>query len=1683
MVTKRLLNNLFWVAFVLLATTGNVFALQYKIANSCYVNSNQVRDTFTVDATGVYNIWVPTYTSSYPVNATSFPEILKSDFPYKYSFKSDLSDSQIAAPFFPKLRGKFWHAWTRLDTITLTASVRCTLTFLADASIDSSDLPAKVFITKTDYCPLDTLMGNSCDIWIEAEDANVHNFTADTTTYSNAYAPNGIQNDQTKFGIGGGKVLRLNANDQSSDSGFYYAVYNFNVTDSGNYDIWYHGYEPNGVGWWGAQYHSPFTWQIDGGSAYQWDPNHTMEIREGRPDINMHQSYGWYRLTLSYYQNIDVPLDTGSHTLRIKVADTIALGIVPHVYEQMLDAFYLIKNDYNHDSTYIGKIPCDITASSNYLARLGGMDETSVLYPFEDTVKIALDRRLVKADTADTFQVKYKVINYYGEADSSAGYLYFQSGDITSSITISPSWYATAGHYHVIAEFYHGQDTIAYLDTYFGVIYETRFPGPREESFFGAAQDAVLYKHLKKAGVKWVRSYKADWTTIQPDSSDQEYYDWTAMDREIGKLKENNMNILCCAQHSSKFASTAPPSDWENYPFYPPDTTKWKDFIQTLVDRYEDDVKCWELWNEPWPNGYAWKGDFEDYAGLVAATHNAVNSADTSALLGAYFSPGLVYGQYDTSFDAGVFHIYTQDAPEGGLLLWLKSPDGPLNDIVPPAFNTPQKQAWCTEQVNGLSMNYNDPQRFANWLVRVYTLSMANNVDHYFYFDFDNWCLGEAGGGSGLINSDATPRPAYIAHSIMSYLMEGTEFDTTIDIGTRRWAYVFENTADTLGNYPRAIAVAWNTNGMIDSVSLKDPAGFTAINVMGDTIGIFNGDSCYFSLSSSPVYMLANSIAGLDSALEHLNIISSETTATKYDIVFYGGSNGRIRPDSEDDPSMTVTYDLSDSNKGTARVGDEDMPTFTITPDSGYAIDTITTVSGDTSLDASDYANHLTFKEFNEDSNKITYTWTFRPVVKNDSIKTTFTSGHVIKASVNGNGMIEPEYQVVADGRNSRIIYIRPDLGYTLNYLTDNVVDSCFNFSYQVNNVTEPHELIAYFSKIYFHVWANVDTSGHGTVSPNYKQCYWIDGDTAVITITPDSGYCIASITDYGIQMPISNPYVVKNSAQSPGQNHNIVVTFKPEYTVTVKAKDDDGHVSVDNITFVDSASTKVGYGENLIVYFSSNSNYVPESLTVDGSTTRYDYNEKGLWYITEDHNLEISFKPGAFVLTGVDGEHGTISPGFHTVNWGWNDTLTITPDAGYCIESISDNSTYMPVTNPYVLYNVILSHNVFVKFKAGYNVTASVSGDHGTVTPVYQAVDAGDSAVVTITPAKGYEIESITDNDTLRTVTSSYVISNVNQDHNVVVTFTPLLNLVSASVSGGDGTVSPDTQSVYTGSTYEINIYPDSGYCIASITDNDSSIAIYDPTAGSYGISNIDTAHTVVVVFRPFHLVSASVSGGHGTVSPDTQSVPEGWSYEINIYPDSGYCIESIVDNDSSIAIYDPSAGSYGISNIDTAHTVVVTFRPFRLVSASVSGGHGSVSPDTMSVPNGATCEVNIYPDSGYCIGSITDNDSSIAIYDNFTGSYGIFNIDTAHTVEVTFIPCYTVNASVSGGNGTLSPTTHKVPDGYTACGITMVPDSGYVVQSITDNGSPVEVPGNNVYQIYNVHEDHTVVVTFGQE
>jgi len=298
----------------------------------------------------------------------------------------------------------------------------------------------------------------------------------------------------------------------------------------------------------------------------------------------------------------------------------------------------------------------------------------------------------------------------------------------------------------------------------------------------------------------------------------------------------------------------------------------------------------------------------------------------------------------------------------------------------------------------------------------------------------------------------------------------------------------------------------------------------------------------------------------------------------------------------------------------------------------------------------------------------------------------------------------------------------------------------------------------------------------------------------------------------------------------------------------------------------------------------------------------------------------------------------------------------------------------------------------------------------------------------------------------------------------------------VNASVTGGHGSATPSTQTINYNESATITLTPEAHYHLATLTDNGNPVTPLP--SGSYVISNVAAAHTVVATYAiDTYTVSASVTGGHGTATPATQTINYNNSATVTLTPEAHYHLATLTDNGNPVTPL--PTGSYVISNVAAAHTVVATYAiDAYTVSASVTGGHGTATPGTQPINYGESATITLTPEAHYHLATLTDNGNPVTPLP--TGSYVISNVAAAHTVVATYaIDTYQVNASVTGGHGTVVPSEQTVEHGATVQ-FTLIPDVGYHPLAVS-NGTISRLPeGGYQWSISGVVSPLTATVSF---
>ncbi|HMD13222.1 MAG TPA: hypothetical protein VKI62_01210, partial [Bacteroidota bacterium] len=165
--------------------------------------------------------------------------------------------------------------------------------------------------------------------------------------------------------------------------------------------------------------------------------------------------------------------------------------------------------------------------------------------------------------------------------------------------------------------------------------------------------------------------------------------------------------------------------------------------------------------------------------------------------------------------------------------------------------------------------------------------------------------------------------------------------------------------------------------------------------------------------------------------------------------------------------------------------------------------------------------------------------------------------------------------------------------------------------------------------------------------------------------------------------------------------NHTITAYYSINtYTVTV-TQHPNGTIS--------PGSTALSYGGNQSFVITPATGYHVDSLIVDeakvDSTTSYTFTS-----VTASHTIRAVFAINTYTIIASAGPHGTLTPGGSIiVSYGNDTTFTITPDAGYHLDSLFVDSVAQPVALNYSFNNVTLNHSIRAVFESN-SITVCVS-------------------------------------------------------------------------------------------------------------------------------------------------------------------------------------------------------------------------------------------------------------------------------------------------------------------------------------------------------------------------------------
>lgn len=726
-----------------------------------------------------------------------------------------------------------------------------------------------------------------------------------------------------------------------------------------------------------------------------------------------------------------------------------------------------------------------------------------------------------------------------------------------------------------------------------------------------------------------------------------------------------------------------------------------------------------------------------------------------------------------------------------------------------------------------------------------------------------------------------------------------------------------------------------------------------------------------------------DTIYGLDNGYDP-SILAATVNVSSEDKTVYAvwgyDTNGDGKPDVQDE-SYGITASVDGGNGSitppTRHVIAGTDAAFTITPDTNYALDTVTIVKkniDDTTVETktyrndgehnipgyasgtltlsdvrSDYAITVTFASDNDgdgtpDKYDRTLTYDanggyFGSEGTTEKMETGLNDGdrHTLKSTdeYQPSHAGQDNHQVLFIGwtatDNSEAVYERGD-GDSLPALCGRTVTIDGDMTvYAVWGLDGDDDGKPDVTEDDHHITATAGDNG----SINPEEAYVSDGGSATFTIAPASGYAVDTITID------STAHKNDGTAPAPGtswtsytfsnvtEDHTISVTF---------GLDEDG----DGVP--DANEPEAAY---TLTYHANGGAFDDgkDTLEVKDLSGTYQLRDKAPTHDPVD--LDGTSVPVLFIGWMTEADHETI----YSVEDTAPDTVTsVSMDEDKAVWAAwgydEDGNGEPDVT------------------ETQYTVTARVEGEGGSIDPTSKTVNAGEDVEFTIDAEDGYALDTIqvngkteyTNDDITAPFEGTWTLENVQEAAEVVVTFGEDENgngvpddkeepeeeqytVTASSDNEEQGSIDPTEATVDAGDDLPFTIHAEDGCALDYITVNgDVVYSNNDPEnafTGSWILEDIREDSEVVAYFgadededgvpdEPSYWTIEASAGSGGGIDPEGDVfVPDGGDQRFDFDPNRGYEIDRVRVDGDSVRVRD----SYTFEEVEENHTIRVTF------------------------------------------------------------------------------------------------------------------------------------------------------------
>jgi hypothetical protein len=535
--------------------------------------------------------------------------------------------------------------------------------------------------------------------------------------------------------------------------------------------------------------------------------------------------------------------------------------------------------------------------------------------------------------------------------------------------------------------------------------------------------------------------------------------------------------------------------------------------------------------------------------------------------------------------------------------------------------------------------------------------------------------------------------------------------------------------------------------------------------------------------------------------------------------------------------------------------------------------------------------------------------YTFTGVSANHTIRAVFQpTGFIITALAVGGGTITPSGSVVVPNGGSQTFAVLPDTGHHIDSVVVDGVNLGVLSSYLFSGVDTSHAITAYFSINTYTLVASAVGSGTITPTDTVSVTY---GGTQMFTITPAVGHHIDSVVVDGVSQGAPSSYTFVGV----DTNHTIVAHFSINAYTIVAAAVDSGSISP-------AGNVIVTYGGNQIFLIAPMTGYHTDSVVVDGANlgilASYTFTS-----VDTNHFITAYFSINTFPVFATAIGGGTISPSDTVqVPLGANQTFTVTPDTGYHVDSVLVDGANQGAITSYIFVAVDTSHTITAYFSINfYTITAAAVGN-GFIAPSGSVILAhGTSQTFTVTPDTGYHVDSLVVDGVNRGPLATYTFTSVSAGHTITAYISVNVFTVTATAGPG-GTISPSgVVNATFGATLTFTIAPNLGRHIDSVVVD----GVNQGPLTSFTFLNIVVNHTIQAWFSIDLFTIMATADSDGVILPaGAVRVAYGSSRAFAITARRGHGVLDVLVDSVSVG----PLTAYTFTNITANHTIHASFK-----------------------------------------------------------------------------------------------------------------------------------------------------------